>query len=183
METNYFTGQLLVSPPKILDRRFSNTVIYMVNHTASGAWGLVLNKPGTLSNKELLSQIGIDLELAGKAHAGGPMNNNSVHFLHSPDMASTGTFPGAISASGDMDFITRLQNGSRPREYRMFVGSCSWAPGQLEMEVLGQSPWRPEHTWLTVPATAELVFGSNDMTQWQNCLDACATNVVKDWMS
>ena len=183
METNYFTGQLLVAPPKMVDKRFSNSVIYIVNHTASGAWGLVINKAGNLSNKELLSQIGIDLDLHGIAHAGGPMNTNSIHFLHTPDITSAGTFPGNVYASGDMEFIDRLRIGDRPEQYRMFVGSCSWAPGQLEMEVYGQSPWRPEHSWLIVPATPELVFIGDDMFQWQQCLDACATNVVKDWMA
>lgn len=183
MSTNYFTGHLLVAPPKMVDKRFSNTVIYVVNHTPAGAWGLVINKAGNLSNKELLSQIGIDLELSGIAHAGGPMNTNSIHFLHTPDMASTGTFPGNVYASGDMEFIERLKVGKRPDQYRLFVGSCSWAPGQLEMEIHGQSPWRPEHSWLTVPATQELVFNGDDMFQWQQCLDACANNVVKDWMA
>lgn len=183
MSTNYYTGHLLVAPPKMMDKRFSNTVVYIVNHTAAGAWGLVVNKPGNLTNKDLLGQIGIDLDLVGIAHAGGPMNTNSIHFLHTPEIVSAGTFPGNIYASGDMEFIQRLQVGPTPKQFRMFVGSCSWAPGQLELEVMGESPWRPEYSWLTVPATPELVFYGDEMQQWQQAVDACATNVIKDWMA
>jgi putative transcriptional regulator len=182
MHSRNFTGHILVAPPKTVDKRFSNTVIYIVNHTQSGAWGLVLNKPGNLSNKELMRQIGIDAELVGIAHSGGPMNLNSVHFLHSADVCSSGTFPGPIHASGDMEFIEKLRLGQHPAQYRLFVGSCSWAPGQLEQEVFGENPFRPEHSWLTVPATPELVFNSDDMAQWQQSVNECAATAVKDWM-
>ena len=181
----YLTGHLLVAPPKIADKRFTNTVIYVVNHNPNGAWGIVLNKPNTVSNKELLNNVGVDIDLPGLAHDGGPVNTNSVHFIHSPDMTSNGSTPNenGIYSSGDMDFVEKLQAGMRPLHYRTFIGGCGWSPGQLEKEVQGIEPWSPENSWLVVPATPELVFDFNGMEQWQEAVEQCARSTVAEWMA
>ena len=54
-------GKLLVATPKMPDPRFAKTVIFMVTHDASGAMGLVLNRPmGEIPVASLLEEFGIE---------------------------------------------------------------------------------------------------------------------------
>jgi putative AlgH/UPF0301 family transcriptional regulator len=62
------------------------------------------------------------------------------------------------------------------------MGLCSWAPGQLEAEILGQHPWPNESSWLTAPATEDIIFGVEGMDQWHEAVNHCAKATVKDWM-
>jgi hypothetical protein len=49
------TGDLLVAAPDMSDPRFARTVVFMVRHDATGALGLVVNRPlGEVPLTELL---------------------------------------------------------------------------------------------------------------------------------
>lgn len=180
------TGHLLIAPPSIIDRRFNNAVIYIVSHTESGAWGLALNKPveGVAVNS-IMQRLKFPIVLNGEIHAGGPVDNTTVHFLHSNDVVSADTIMNddGICISGDMAFIDRLMHNYVPEKYRVFLGACTWGPGQLEGELLGESPWTHEHRWLTAPAMESIVFGFDRMEQWNAAVDLAARSAVKDWMA
>lgn len=185
MTPSDLSGYLLVAPPKVLDRRFNNTVIYIISHTPSGAWGLVTNKPIVgMSNKEVMNRLHIPLDLAGEVHAGGPVNNTSIHFIHTNEIVTDSTMfddDTGICVSGDLSFITELANNVRPNKYRMYVGSCSWAPGQLEGEMRGEHPWSKEHSWLIAPASQEILFDLTGIEQWQAAVELSAQSAVRDW--
>src|SRR5262249_42197085 len=54
-------GQLLVATPEMPDPRFARTVIYMIQHDASGAEGVVVNRPlGDIPLATLLKQMRMD---------------------------------------------------------------------------------------------------------------------------
>jgi len=42
-----FAGQLLVAKDELQDPRFVHSVVYIFHHDATGAMGLILNRPGT----------------------------------------------------------------------------------------------------------------------------------------
>lgn len=179
------TGQLLIAPPTISDRRFSNAVIYIVNHSESGAWGLALNKPVTgVAVNTIMQRLKFPIVMNGEIHAGGPVDNTTVHFLHSDDVISADTIvnDNGICTSGDMAFIDRLMHNYLPKKYRVFLGACTWAPGQLEGEMSGQAPWTMEHRWLTAPAMSSVIFDFEGMEQWNAAVDLAARSAVKDWM-
>jgi putative transcriptional regulator len=184
MNTTYLAGHILVAPPKMLDRRFSNTVIYIASHTEVGAWGLVLNKSNNINARDILLRVGVDLSIIGTVYHGGPMNSGSIHFLHTDDLLSNDSHVGGtgMAVSGDMSYISLMEQGLLPNQQRVFMGLCSWAPGQLEAEILGQHPWPSECSWLTAPATEDIIFGVEGMDQWHEAVNHCAKATVKDWM-
>ena len=181
---DYITGKLLVSPPNIIDRRFANTVIYIVEHSEAGAWGLVLNKSSNVDTRTVLQKLHLDVDIEGMIHAGGPVDGGSLNFLHTHDVLSSETYmnPNGICISNDMEFICKLCDGAMPKQHRVFAGRCMWAPGQLEGELAGSYPWSPEHSWMVIPAIPELIFGSDDMSQWQDAVNHCARLTVSNWM-
>ena len=180
------TGKLLVAPPSVLDRRFNNTVIYISSHTASGAWGVVLNKPlEQVSIRSIMDKIGYHVNMEGTIHAGGPVDQTTVHFLHSAEVITHDTIVNehGICVSGDEQFVDKLLNDQIPEEYRVLIGACTWAPGQLEGELRGEDPWTPEHSWLVAPAIPTVVIGLDGMDQWHAAVDFAARSAVSEWMS
>jgi len=186
MTPRYLSGNILVAPPKIADRRFNNSVIYVCNHSEAGAWGLILNKASNHPNSLVLQRINVDVpNLPGEVYAGGPVNNSSIHFLHTSEVLSMETLvgPTGICSSGDTGFLTEIMAGHFPEKFRMFLGLCSWAPGQLEGEITGTPPWTKDHSWLTAPASEQIVFDFDGMEQWSAAVEYCAQHTVRDWMN
>ena len=93
--TPFLTGQLLVATQKLGDPRFAHTVIYMVDHDARGAIGLIVNRAlGVGPLDKLLKGFGIeDEDLAGtiRLHYGGPVDTGHGFVLHSTDFEGPGT--------------------------------------------------------------------------------------------
>lgn len=180
-----FRGYLLIAPPKIGDKRFANTVILVVNHSSVGAWGVVVNKPiANITVKHVFEKAGVSNTLGGVIHAGGPVNNQTVHLLHTSEVAGGETIyiTDEVSMSNDMDFIVQMSRGIMPNKFKAFLGACSWGPGQLEGEIRGESPWTSKHSWLYMPADADLIFDLTGIEQWQEAVQRTAKTAVRDWM-
>ena len=57
---NFLEGKLLIAMPGMPDPRFEKSVIFMCAHSASGAMGLIVNKPFEgLSFRELMEKFEI----------------------------------------------------------------------------------------------------------------------------
>lgn len=180
-----FKGYLLVAPPKISDKRFTNTVILVVNHTDVGAWGVVVNKPiANITVKEVFDKAGIDNAMTGVIHAGGPVNNQTVHLLHSAEVSGSETIiiNDDIRMTNNLAFIIDMAQGHMPDKFKAFLGACSWAPGQLEGEIRGASPWSTQHSWLYMPADERIVFDLNGIEQWQAAVEGTAKRAIREWM-
>jgi len=165
-------GQFLVATDTLRDPRFARTVIYMVRHDASGAMGLVVNRPvRDMPLAPLLRQLGLDDRGATgsvRAHYGGPVEIGQGFMLHSTEYATQGTervagdialtpAPGVLSALGD------LARGAGPRKSLFAVGYAGWAPGQLEGEI-------ERGAWITVPADEALLFDEDPARKWDRAM-------------
>ena len=59
--TGYLEGQLLVAMPRMSDRRFARSVIYLCAHSDEGAMGLIINQRATnITAPDLLERLGIE---------------------------------------------------------------------------------------------------------------------------
>jgi putative transcriptional regulator len=179
---NNLTGYLLIAPPSVMDRRFTNTVIYVTSHTASGAWGLALNKPiDNVSIQNIMDRLHYPVTLEGVVHAGGPVDHTVIHFLHTNDIVTSDTVMdnNGVCTSGNIEFVDLLMQGQVPEKARVFLGACTWAPGQIEEEMLGNIH---NSAWLVVEANPEIVFEYDGLEQWHKAVELAASMAVKDWM-
>ena len=64
IETTYLTNQFLIAMPTLADPNFFQTVTYISEHNASGALGLVINRPLDLSLGQLLEHLEIVTDLS-----------------------------------------------------------------------------------------------------------------------
>ncbi|SVC95583.1 uncharacterized protein METZ01_LOCUS348437, partial [marine metagenome] len=77
-ELKSLQNHFLVAMPSLDDPYFSRSLIYICEHNAEGAMGIVVNQPSTMNVKQLLEQTDKELTVSdNKAEqivlAGGPV--------------------------------------------------------------------------------------------------------------
>lgn len=163
------TGQFLVATPEMSDPRFSRTVIYVVHHDASGALGLIVNRPfKEVPIALLLDRLGLEHEGVGgsmRIHYGGPVEPGRVFVLHTADYRSEGThvIADGIALTAHPGILRAIGAGAGPRRALLILSYSGWAPGQLEGEIRAGD-------WIAVPADAALVFDEDYETKWQRVM-------------
>lgn len=164
--TPYTVGKLLVASPTMGDPRFSGSVIYMVNHDATGAMGLIVNRLlGSGPMGKFLEGFGLDTEgVAGRIRLfyGGPVDLWRPFVLHSSDYADPGTtaVDSRMSLTTGIEVLKAISMGQGPRRSLFAIGYAGWAPGQLEEEIA-------RNDWKTAPADIDLIFGDDLDGLWE----------------
>ncbi|MGI8430342.1 MAG: YqgE/AlgH family protein [Solirubrobacteraceae bacterium] len=159
-------GQLLIAGPALSDPNFWRTVVLVVEHTAEGAFGFVLNRPSETHVGEALPQLEtmIDLvDLEDRLFVGGPVQPSAVIVLaefEDPGDAALLAFDeigvlGADSSTGE--------SAAGLRRGRAFAGHAGWGPGQLDEE-LERGDWIPE------PASGADAFCAQPSDLWSAVL-------------
>lgn len=149
-------NQFLLAMPAMTGSYFGDTVIYLCEHNADGAMGLVVNRPGAMTLIELLSQLGIPspkVPLTVPVMDGGPVSPDRGFILHSDDErfeASLDLGNGAMLTAA-REVLEAIAGGRGPRDYLVALGYAGWDGGQLEEEL-------KENAWLTCPASLDVVF-------------------------
>ena len=184
----------LIAMPGLEDETFARSVIYMCEHSARGAMGLIINKPSDISMRLLFDKVELPLRredlMQNPVGHGGPVQTERGFVLHDPlraplhdpltdkpeqegsVYASTLTVPGGLEMTTSRDVLEALSSGAGPRRVLVTLGYASWGEGQLESE-LG------ENTWLTVPASADVIFDVPMAERYDRALDLLG---LKSWM-
>lgn len=178
----------LIAMPGLEDETFARSVIYMCEHSPRGAMGLIINKPADISMRLLFDKVELPLRredlLQNPVAQGGPVQTERGFVLHDPLLmdkpqddgssiyASTLTVPGGLEMTTSRDVLEALSSGAGPRRVLITLGYSSWGEGQLESE-LG------ENTWLTVPASADVIFDVPMAERYDRALDLLG---LKSWM-
>ena len=161
----YLQGQLLVSTPLITSTCFHKSVIYLFAHNDEGAMGAIINQPlemvhySTLLEGDELPEDEFKEEIS--VYNGGPVDRSRGFVVHTNDYNDEGTiFQGdSVSVSANTEILRDMITNRGPRKSLLTVGYAGWAPGQLEQEI-------EENSWITVPASEELIFDIDDDMKW-----------------
>jgi len=156
-------GCLLISEPHLPDNNFERSVIYLCEHNENGSFGLVLNKESDFVLDELVKDVGLDFPVG----IGGPVENNTLHFLYrNNDFIEGGVKLGDnVYWGGDYEqIIDWAKIGLAENNLLFFVGYSGWSSGQLEEEI-------DRHSWIVYPnATEQLVFDTRKKNLWKAVL-------------
>ena len=161
----WYTNQLLIAMPGMLDPNFSTTVTLICEHNDEGALGIVINRPTTLKLSGLFEQLSVDDPDPEAAEnpvlAGGPVGPERGFVLHGPEQSYENTLAVSedIRLTLSRDIIDAMATGDGPERTLVALGYAGWESGQLENEMLANS-------WLNVPATPELVFETPFAERW-----------------
>ncbi|MES2048205.1 MAG: YqgE/AlgH family protein [Pseudomonadota bacterium] len=155
------TDHFLIAMPSMLDPIFGGTVVYICEHNARGAMGMVINKPTDMTVAGLFDRIDLKLENIPNSHPmgkypvmfGGPVQDDRGFVLHAP----SGKFSSTLKVTEDIAFTTSrdileaLAAGDAPERLMVSIGYSGWGAGQLEQEILANG-------WLTVAADKHILF-------------------------
>jgi len=164
-EPTYLTHQFLIAMPALADPNFFQTVIYISEHNANGALGLVINRPLDLTLTQLLDHLHITtqhLELSETPiHYGGPVQPEQGFVLHRPvgHWGATLRINDQIGITTSRDILQAVADGQGPDDLLITLGYAGWGPGQLEQELA-------ENAWLSSPVDADILFHTPSDRRW-----------------
>ena len=182
--SEFLTGPLWVAQPRNKDNHFSKTMVLIAQHGASGAWGVIVNRPAkTLSMQNIMSAAGIEYYGKEPVYVGGPVEPTRVHVVHSLDWSSSNTLKISddLGITGDISVLAAISQGQGPELYRAGIGLAVWAAGQLEGEQSGLEPWSPKHQWLTADSSIDLCLTGAGEEQWQRGINECVNQSISNF--
>ena len=138
-------GCLLLSEPFLEDSYFQRSIVLICNNDEKGAFGFVLNKYLPLRIGDLNDAFA---DHKGKIALGGPVDNESLYFIHQLSEHISGGLHIAedLYYGGHFDELSNYirLNPEALGKVRFFIGYSGWASNQLEEEL-------SENTWKVVP--------------------------------
>lgn len=171
-----YQGQYLIATPAMGDPRFHQTVIFLCAHDASGAMGLVINRPkSNLVISDLLDHVGVDgaVRVADSpVLEGGPVDVDRGFVLHSSDWFRADNslkVSDRLGLTTTKDALEALVSDSPPDRAMLAIGYAGWAPGQLEAEIASNA-------WLIAGGDDTLVFADDMDAKWSQALARIGVN-------
>lgn len=173
------THHFLIAMPGLEDETFSRSVVYLCEHSARGALGLVINKTSDIDLRKLFDKVDLpltrpDLEKA-PVFQGGPVQTERGFVLHEAVLAgegdaaaesvyaSTMTIPGGLEMTTSKDVLEAISTGAGPKKVLVSLGYSAWGEGQLESELA-------ENSWLTVGADLGVIFDTPVEQRYEKAL-------------
>jgi putative transcriptional regulator len=159
-------GRLLVATPDLEDANFFRAVVLLLEHSAAGALGVVLNRPAMEApvGEPLPAWAGLVPEPA-VFFVGGPVQPDGAIGLARAhgDAPPAGFAPlfddlGTVDLEHDPDTVT-----PRVDRVRVFVGHSGWGPGQLERELDAGG-------WFVVPLDVSDLWTDTPGALWRRVL-------------
>jgi putative transcriptional regulator len=139
-------GRHLVASPALNDPNFSFAVVYMLEHSDEGALGLVLSRPSELPAQEMFDRWVEHAAAPAMMFRGGPVALSSVIALGvAADGGPSGAFNPISDGIGTVDLDRDPGDLVALQGVRLFAGYASWAPGQLDAELV-------DDAWIVVDA-------------------------------
>ena len=151
----------LVATPEMRDPRFSRTVILLVQHSAEGSMGLIINKKSDVAVTYALPELESTGDSNHVLYFGGPVQPARIMYVYTgepgePDQKILDNVYWGASYQRLQDLANNLDRDS----LRVFFGYAGWGPGQLEFEL-------SLNNWQLKPASPDHVFSSDTKNMWR----------------
>jgi putative transcriptional regulator len=162
-------GQLLVASPSMTDPRFFRSVILVVRHDRSGAFGIAINRPvGERPAADLLDAIGEGGSGATgtvRIFAGGPVEPKAAFVIHSTEYhrAETIDIDGHVAVTSTREILHDVAHGQGPKQTLVAFGYAGWRAGQLEDEL-------KQGAWYMASQDAKLIFEEDRDKVWDDAV-------------
>jgi putative transcriptional regulator len=157
-------GSILISEPFLGDNNFRRSVILICDHNDQGTFGYILNKPTAVQISSVMEGLN---NFEANLYIGGPVSQNSVHFIHRSGVRMQGDIEITKNVFWGADFeelkLKLLSGEIAPEDVRFFVGYSGWGEGQLENELLNNS-------WIIGSASSDEIFETEPEKFWRAIL-------------
>ena len=141
--------------PNLVGTYFSDTIAYICDHNDSGAMGIMLNRPMSITLADLLKQLKLPCNIDNTLPVveGGPVQQERGFILHSDDVvfANSAGLEDGLMLTTTLEVLEAIGRGEGPRKYLVALGYAGWSGGQLESEL-------KQDSWLTCPSSNAVIF-------------------------
>jgi putative transcriptional regulator len=154
--------QLLVARTELRDPNFHNAVVLLTRDDASGAIGVIVNRPTDIPLADAFPAEKTLRGLGDRLYFGGPVMPDVAVFAFraAAPQRDASHVVGDVHISSSPEVLHRLLGRDRPTEgLRVFAGLAGWAPGQLDAEI-------ERGDWRRLPADAESIFDAKPELLW-----------------
>ncbi|PCI95184.1 hypothetical protein COB11_02815 [Candidatus Aerophobetes bacterium] len=157
-------GSILIASPEVEPSLFSRSVILLCEHSQSGSFGLILNKPVHVDMPEEILDMNNMANSSISVRAGGPIQPNQMMLLHdNEELASTLKVCENVFLGGDLEFLQEAISASSGPSVMLCFGYAGWGPGLLEREFLNGA-------WILSKGSHEYIFKIPSETLWRQVL-------------
>lgn len=158
-------NHFLIATPRIQDNYFSGSVIYIFEHDAEGASGLIINQALDVTLSHLFDEITNEYDMP--LHFGGPVNPEQGFVLHSNDndqqWENTLILNDDVAITASRDIIDSMAISQGPEHAIVALGYAGWDANQLEEEML-------DNAWISVPASSMVLFKTASEERFQQAM-------------
>ncbi len=163
-------GKLLIAIPELHDANFFQSVVLLFQHDDEGASGVILNRPANVTIAEVWDEVAREpSDCPDFVHIGGPVEGPLIALHTSLALAETPVVAGLYLSMG-REKLNQLVNQS-DQPFKIYSGYSGWGPGQLESEI-------EQGGWLTLPASANEVFDSQEGL-WKQVCSQVGNDILK----
>jgi putative transcriptional regulator len=158
--------QLLVAAPVLVDPNFNRSVVFMVEHNAEGALGIVLNRPSDATLDDAVPDWAPLAAPPAVAFVGGPVQLDEavIALARVARVEASDAWQPLLGRIGTLD-LGRAPEHSHPavEAVRVFAGYAGWGPGQLEGELRDEA-------WFVVDARDDDLLTPSPVSLWRRVL-------------
>jgi putative transcriptional regulator len=162
---NYsYKGKILISTPDISGDIFSRSVVLVIEHNESGAFGLILNK----KNSQMSSKFRNFFDFKIEVYDGGPVENDKVFFIVKGKKKVTETYSEITDEFYLTEDIENIISAALNKEIdindvKIFSGYSGWSANQLDNEIKSKM-------WTVVDVYNLDYTLPNDQTLWKSIM-------------
>jgi len=158
------SGRLLVATPAIESGPFLRSVVFLLDHDADGALGVIVNRPLESDVEDVLPDWASLVNAPVCLFDGGPVGMDSALALGL--VADAVPPPGWRRMAGRVGLVDLdgpVPAGGSLAGLRVFAGYAGWGPEQLEAELA-------EGAWLVLDARDGDLISPRPETLWRDVL-------------
>jgi putative transcriptional regulator len=168
-------GKLLVASRELPDPNFAKTVILLVDYSADGVVGLILNRRSTIPISRALDELRAAKNRPDPVYAGGPVGENGVLALlrSSSPPGDAQRVLADVYLVANKDLLEKtVASTTDPKKFRVYLGYAGWTEPQLENEVnLG--------AWFIFQGTAAAVFDNDPDSLWTRLIHETEMQIAR----
>ncbi|MBI4356881.1 MAG: YqgE/AlgH family protein [Gammaproteobacteria bacterium] len=152
--------------PELGSPLFYRSVVYICEHTAEGAMGIIINRPLDIQLNSILEKMQIPITATDvykqPVFLGGPLQTQRGFVLHHGGVV----WPDSVLIKNDLyitsskEILQAIAKAAGPKQTLVALGFSGWGAGQLEQELL-------DNAWLSVPADPKIIFETPVEKRWQ----------------